>query len=69
VIYITLHVRHGVNITYNSNLKELLSVVRDNSDTLFIVGLNALLVEEGSYVDNNNKLISRYEVRNIFLSS
>jgi hypothetical protein len=69
VIYITLHVRYRVNIIYNSNSKELLSAVRDNSDTLFVVGLNALLIEEGSYINNGNKLVSYYKIRDIFLDS
>jgi hypothetical protein len=69
VIYITLYVRYGVNIAYNSNSKELLSAVRDNGNTFLVVRPNALLVKEESYVNNSNKLISYYEVRNIFLDS
>jgi hypothetical protein len=67
VVYITLHVCDRVNIAYNSNSKELLSAIRDNGNTFLVVRPNAPLVKEGSYVNNNNKLASRYKVRDIFL--
>jgi hypothetical protein len=60
VIYITLYVRYRVNIAYNSNSKELLSAIRDNSNTFFIIRPNTLLVKEGSGINNGNKLASYY---------
>ena len=60
MVYITLYVCHRVNIAHDSNSKELLSAVRDDYNAFFMVRPDALLVKEGSGINNRNKLAPYY---------